>query len=350
MVYTIRCGLFLSPPRVTPKNSPQIRSTMRQTSGSRTLFSKTNLSQIFRRRKTLRSEKNEAKPQEPLAEEKSSQLTYGQAIQRFPTRNGDTDTIQATQRDGRTRSNGAIYTIDTNLSFETAVGHSNFDLDTNFACNHAPDMSALTLESNSPYEHDIHRSAGFLDMETHPNYDGPSEREFNHPERLSSIDVHELIDALKRFRTKPCTNNVAPAERDFIDPARSSLQKVPINQVASDSTMESNRNSTVHDAKQNQQKQKDHDINPEEHDDGKAYEDDEALCGKCEGYWWEDTERYKYFAGERPPSEKLANNEQERYKCSRCGHYRYRPRKADGLVVTMIPIQTDTNTIGAIAM
>jgi hypothetical protein len=60
---------------------------------------------------------------------------------------------------------------------------------------------------------------------------------------------------------------------------------------------------------------------------GDVWEDDEAHCGKCGGYWWEDNSRYKTYWGERPPAKQVVEGEQERYKCNRCGHYRIRARK-----------------------
>jgi hypothetical protein len=70
-----------------------------------------------------------------------------------------------------------------------------------------------------------------------------------------------------------------------------------------------------------------HDAGEEQDKFGDVWEDDEAHCGKCGGYWWEDNNRYKTYWGARPPAKQVVDGEQERYKCSRCGHYRIRARK-----------------------
>ncbi|QDS72849.1 hypothetical protein FKW77_007169 [Venturia effusa] len=57
----------------------------------------------------------------------------------------------------------------------------------------------------------------------------------------------------------------------------------------------------------------------EDHEDGKAYEDDEAWCGKCGGVWWADEDNYKTFWG-------LKEGEFERWRCSRCGKIRIRKK------------------------
>lgn len=67
----------------------------------------------------------------------------------------------------------------------------------------------------------------------------------------------------------------------------------------------------------------------EDHEDGIAYEDDEAWCGKCGGLWWGDRDKYKTFWGERPGFEELAEGEIERWRCHRCKQVRIRKKRIE---------------------
>lgn len=63
-----------------------------------------------------------------------------------------------------------------------------------------------------------------------------------------------------------------------------------------------------------------------EHEDGIAYEDDEACCGKCDGFWWAEKDKYKAFWGERPCVEELVEGENEKWRCHRCEQIRSRKK------------------------
>jgi hypothetical protein len=84
-------------------------------------------------------------------------------------------------------------------------------------------------------------------------------------------------------------------------------------------------------------------------DFGRWYEDDEAHCGKCGGYWWEDDARYKHCWGGLPRSEYLLKEKEERYKCNRCGHYRNRRTRVEvDEIGHRDPMVTGVNATGAI--
>ncbi|KAE9980932.1 hypothetical protein EG328_011950 [Venturia inaequalis] len=63
-----------------------------------------------------------------------------------------------------------------------------------------------------------------------------------------------------------------------------------------------------------------------DHEDGIAYEDDEAWCGKCGGPWWADQDRYKTVWRERPRVEGLVGGEIEKWRCHRCEQVRIRKK------------------------
>lgn len=72
-----------------------------------------------------------------------------------------------------------------------------------------------------------------------------------------------------------------------------------------------------------------HDVNIIEGcEDGNAYEDDEARCGKCGGYWWKDKDRYN--TGRRVPEE-LIEGEIENFRCHRCKQVRIRKKHGDAV-------------------
>jgi hypothetical protein len=83
-------------------------------------------------------------------------------------------------------------------------------------------------------------------------------------------------------------------------------------------------------------------IPPNPYEDTPVYEDDEAHCGKCGGYWWPDDSRYKHYSGQGPgsatrkyyweqatPAEELGVEDegQEKERCERCGLVRNRERE-----------------------
>ncbi|TLD39435.1 hypothetical protein E2P81_ATG00422 [Venturia nashicola] len=206
----------------------------------------------------------------------------------------------------------------------------------------SPDFSQVDLPlhiftaplESSPKEPLLHdRSPAELDGQrvTRPIFSGNFGSELILPpnataERAFSVSTTSFgIDpATYHDSTDPDHPATTLVERTFGLRHDKSITEIPTNSGL-DHSIDLSGQSFSGEAETHAQNQDEDDISTED-ENGLAYEDDEACCGKCNGFWWSEKDKYKTFWGERSRIEKEVQEEIERWRCHRCKQVRIRKK------------------------